>query len=91
MQLRMNLSRMIHLSGAAFLVTLVSCSTPPPARQETVQTPSWSRHDMAFFLHGSMSTEVVPETVLRAFIHAYPDLFPSRDLSHLGLIPDPDF
>ena len=38
-----------------------------------------------------MSTEVVPETVLRAFIRTYPDLFPSQDLSHLGLIPDPEF
>jgi len=30
---------------------------------------------MNFFLHGSMSTEVVPEAVLRAFIKTYPDLF----------------
>ena len=33
-----------------------------------------------------MSTEVVPEAVLRAFIRIYPDLFPSPDLSHLGFI-----
>jgi len=39
----------------------------------------------------SMSTEVVPEVVLRAFIRIYPDLFPTKDLSHLGLIPDPAF
>jgi hypothetical protein len=38
-----------------------------------------------------MSTEVVPEPVLRAFIKIYPDLFPTADLSHLGLIPDPEF
>ena len=38
-----------------------------------------------------MGTEVVPEVVLGAFIRIYPDLFPSRDLSHLGLIPDPAF
>lgn len=44
-----------------------------------------------FFLHGSMGTEVVPEGVLRAFIKAYPDLFPTSDLSHLGLIPDSRF
>jgi len=44
-----------------------------------------------FFLHGSMSTEVAPEAVLRAFIKTYPDLFPSWDLSYLGLIPDKDF
>ena len=38
-----------------------------------------------------MSTEVVPDPVLRAFIKTYPDLFPSQDLAHLGMIPDPDF
>src|SRR5712691_8522886 len=38
-----------------------------------------------------MSTEVVPEAVLRAFIKTYPDLFPSSDLSHLGMIPDSQF
>ena len=55
------------------------------------QVPAWSRGDLDFFLHGSMSTEVAPEAVLRAFIRIYPDLFPSKDLSHLGLIPDPEF
>src|SRR5947209_8551747 len=40
------------------------------------QVPAWSEADMKFFLHGSMSTEVVPEVVLRAFIKIYPDLFP---------------
>jgi len=58
---------------------------------ETAQVPGWSRRDLEFFLHGSMSTEVVPETVLRAFIRAYPDLFSSADFTHLGLIPDPAF
>ncbi len=38
-----------------------------------------------------MSTEVAPEAVLRASIRIYPDLFPSKDLSHPGLIPDPEF
>jgi hypothetical protein len=58
---------------------------------DTAQVPKWSSEDLNFFLHGSMSTEVVPEPVLRAFIKTYPDLFPSPDLSHLGLVPDPDF
>jgi hypothetical protein len=58
---------------------------------DTKQVPTWSEQDMDFFLHGSMSTEVIPETVLRAFIKTYPDLFPTQDLSHLGLIPDPEF
>src|SRR5882757_9494101 len=55
------------------------------------QVPQWSSDDLNFFLHGSMSTEVVPEPFLRAFIKIYPDLFPRRDLTHLGLIPDPAF
>ena len=55
------------------------------------QVPSWSDQDMDFFLHGSMSTEVIPETVLHAFIKTYPDLFPTQNLGHLGLIPDPEF
>jgi hypothetical protein len=60
-------------------------------RIDTAQIPKWSSDDLKFFLHGSMSTEVVPEAVLQAFIKTYPDLFPSQDLTHLGLIPDPDF
>ena len=55
------------------------------------QVPTWSQDDLNFFLHGSMGTEVVPEVVLRAFIRTYPDLFPTQDLSHLGLIPDSEF
>ena len=58
---------------------------------EKQQVPTWSQDDLNFFLHGSMSTEVVPESVLRAFIKTYPDLFPSSDLTHLGLIPDKEF
>ena len=55
------------------------------------QVPTWSQDDLNFFLHGSMSTEVFPEAVLRAFIKTYPELFPTADLSHLGLIPDSGF
>jgi hypothetical protein len=58
-------------------------------RIDLEQVPGWSAQCKDFFLHGSMSAEVVPEPVLRAFIKAYPDLFPTSDLSHLGLIPDP--
>ena len=84
------------------LLSLIACATSTdkpaapsssrkPAASETAQVPTWSRLDLDFFLHGSMSTEFVPETVLRAFIRTYPDLFPSTDLSHLGLISDPNF
>ena len=62
-----------------------------PAPPGMAQVPTWSQDDLNFFLHGSMSTEVIPEAVLRAFINTYPDLFPTQDLSHLGLIPDSEF
>src|ERR1044071_7988219 len=61
------------------------------AKIDPAQIPKWSADDLEFFLHGSMSTEVVPERVLRAFIKIYPDLFPASDLAYLGLIPDPAF
>ena len=60
-------------------------------RIDIEQVPTWSQADMNSFLHGSMSTEVIPESILRAFIKTYPDLFPTADLSHLGLIADPEF
>src|SRR3979411_2955736 len=58
---------------------------------DTSQVPKWSPDDLNFFLHGSMSTEVVPEPVLKAFIKIYPELFPQQNLAYLGLIPDPQF
>jgi len=63
----------------------------PKAKIDNAQIPKWSAEDLDFFLHGSMSTEVVPEGVLRAFIKIYPDLFPQQNLAYLGLIPDPQF
>lgn len=60
-------------------------------RVDVEQVPTWTKDDVDFFLHGSMSTEVVPEAVFRAFIKTYPDLFPSWDLTHLGLISDTEF
>ena len=70
---------------------LISAAKSPRADIRPEQVPTWSEDDLNFFLHGSMSTEVVPEAVLRAFIKTYPDLFPSSDLSHLGMIPDAQF
>lgn len=46
---------------------------------------------MRFYLHGSMSTEVVPEAVMRAFFETYPDVYPTKDFTHIGAIPDPEF
>lgn len=84
----------------ALPLLLWSCSSSPPgtpaAKKPLViyshaQVPAWSDADAGFFLHGTMSTEVVPENVLHAFVHAYPDLFPAHDLSNFGLIPDANF
>src|SRR5438067_13915791 len=75
-------------------VTAQAASEQPSTSKtgiDTAQIPKWSAEDLDFFLHGSMSTEVVPERVLRAFIKIYPDLFPTSDFGYLGLIPDPKF
>jgi processive rubber oxygenase RoxA-like protein len=66
-------------------------SARPTAEVAAAQTAAWSADDRAFFLHGSMSAEMVPERVLRAFIIVYPDLFPRADLTNFGLIADPAF
>jgi hypothetical protein len=77
-----------------FLVTAVCTDAAVHdslTQADVEQVPTWSAKDMDFFLHGSMSAEVIPESVLRAFIKTYPDLFATSDLTHLGLIPDPEF
>jgi mono/diheme cytochrome c family protein len=98
--------QVLRILSALPLLGLISCATssnenevPTPQSQsqsarvgiDLGQVPTWSRQDLDFFLHGSMSTEVVPEAVLRAFIRTYPDLFATSDLSHFGMIPDPGF
>lgn len=94
----MKLNKLRRASGILFaLVTVLTGTADSSADQkkafgiDTAQIPKWSSDDLKFFLHGSMSTEVVPEPVLRAFIKTYPDLFPTQDLSHLGLVADPEF
>ena len=84
----------VGLLVACLVYALAADKRPALPRNENsvrAQVPNWSQRDLDFFLHGSMSTEMVPESVLRAFIRTYPDLFPSQDLSHLGLIPDAAF
>ncbi|MGZ5523254.1 MAG: hypothetical protein ACXWF1_08970, partial [Chthoniobacterales bacterium] len=80
---------------AASTLVLIAIShgreTKPDYAIDRRQVPKWSADDLNFFLHGTMSTEVVPEQVLRAFIKTYPDLFPASDLSNLGMLPDPEF
>jgi hypothetical protein len=82
---------LIALLAVLFATDWAGAAEKKAAAPGLAQVPSWSAEDLKFFLHGSMSTEVVPEAVLRAFIKTYPDLFPNTDLTHLGLIPDPDF
>jgi len=79
------------LAIAAVTAATAATDQPVKAKIDSAQVPKWSADDLDFFLHGSMSTEVVPERVLRAFIKTYPDLFPASDLAYLGLIPDPQF
>jgi Cytochrome c len=79
------------ISGGFLIYATANSGSPARTDIAQQQVPSWSKDDLNFFLHGSMSSEVVPESVLRAFIKTYPDLFPSWDLTHLGLIPDKDF
>src|SRR5438067_8246294 len=95
----MKLKRIFCSAAAlAILGNSLSCSSHrhqisshKPTGAELAQVPNWTHQDLNFFLHGSMSTEFVPELVLRAFIRTYPDLFPNADLSYLGLIADPAF
>src|SRR5262245_50268931 len=86
--------RIFPHAGVLLIAAAALFSTPSPAAEapgKMAQVPAWSAADLEYFLHGSMSTEVVPEKVFRAFMKVYPDLFPSKDLSHLGLIPDEKF
>src|ERR1051325_5066046 len=70
----------------ALISTSAPSAAPEPKSIDRAQVPTWSQEDMDFFLHGSMSTEVIPEIVLRAFFQTYPDLFPNQNLSQFGLI-----
>src|SRR2546429_8924972 len=80
-----------HGAIAILTITIAAQAETSKSGIDAAQIPKWSAEDLDFFLHGSMSTEVVPERVLRAFIKIYPDLFPASDFGYLGLIPDPKF
>src|ERR1043166_4406006 len=88
----MKIARLLSIACvlAAFAPSIVLAEQRP--RQDSgidlAQVPKWSPADLDFFLHGSMSTEVVPERVLQAFMATYPDLFPDKGLSNFGLLPD---
>jgi hypothetical protein len=103
MKLRTFRSQRRRLQGLSILIAIFVAFNYPASGAESeptkkksaapglAQVPTWSQDDLNFFLHGTMSTEVFPEAVLRAFIKTYPDLFPTADLTHLGLIPDSEF
>src|SRR3977135_3016853 len=88
---RRNIGAFVALMAAVVTTPYSSADQKKDTGIDTAQVRKWSADDLNFFLHGSMSTEVVPEPVLRAFIQTYPDLFHTQDLTHLGMIPDPDF
>jgi hypothetical protein len=87
------MKRILSVLAIAVATSAFAASSDQPAKAkiDLAQVSKWSADDLDFFLHGSMSTEVVPERALRAFIKIYPDLFPAADLAYLGLIPDPQF
>src|ERR1017187_6195683 len=84
----MRIPLLTSLAGAVIALALSIASAQERPGIDLAQVPTWSHEDMDFFLHGSMSTEVVPERVLTAFMATYPDLFHGNDLSTFGLIPD---
>jgi hypothetical protein len=79
----------------ALLLCVAACTASrdaaPVRAAAGPEPPGLSDGEVAEFLHGSMSAEVFPERVLRAFVRANPDLFPRDDLATFGLIPDPAF
>src|SRR6267378_3727112 len=81
----------VAVAAALLAAGCARAAAPPPAPAARAQAPAWSADDLAFFLHGSMSAEFVPERVLRAFVATYPDYFPRADLDNFGLIPDATF
>jgi hypothetical protein len=87
------MKKLLSVVAAGLAAAAVTAATDQTGKGkiDPAQIPKWSADDLDFFLHGTMSTEVVPERVLRAFIKIYPDLFPASDLAYLGLIPDPAF
>jgi hypothetical protein len=54
-----------HVCSTIFVLGMALCAqaaiTDKPQRIDIQQVPTCSEQDMTFFLHGSMSTEVVPE------------------------------
>lgn len=77
--------------STAVALTAAACAPVRPAVPglDPRQTPTWSAADQRDFLYGSMGNEFVPERFLRAFIAAYPDLFPGGGLAAFGVLAEP--
>jgi len=81
---------LVGITAFARASTVEAPKSGPP-EIDLAQVPEWSSGDLDFFVHGSMSTEFIPESVLRVFIETYPDLFPTGALEKMGAIPDPQY
>ncbi len=46
--------------GASVVAMAAATDQPDKPKIDSAQIPKWSADDLDFFLHGSMSTEVVP-------------------------------
>ncbi len=80
-----------HVLVVAVVAASFSIAVSEDTAQQTyvldpTQRPDGSSEDLDFLLHGSMSSEFVPDRVLRALVAANPDLFPGGDLSAFGVI-----
>jgi hypothetical protein len=78
--------------AALLVLTLAGCGTTPRTSEHGIdvrQTPTWSADDERVFFHGSMGNEFVPERMLRAFMRAYPELFPGGRLAAFGAVDEP--
>jgi len=78
------------LSCAGSTTSSSSNASAAPDGFDAAQVPDWTRADFDFFLHGSMSTEVVPVRVFEAFRATYPEMFPGDGLAAFGLVATGD-
>jgi len=96
--MKSKLNALIFVLGAACLGPVPAGRGEPlpagaPRLADPGQVDSWSSagargDDLEFFLHGTMSSEFIPERFLRAFESAHPDLFPGGDLSAYGAVAE---
>ena len=81
----------ILLLGFALCANAVEPATAVRIDVAKAQVPTWSKQDLDFFLHGSMSTEVFPKRCCTRLSKHIPIYSRPAIFRHLGLIPDPEF